>query len=233
MPIDYPPIEPPSRLGTLAELRTPVDLLLSAGHWFRLPTGPAPTPRTVLLIPGFGASGRSMTLIARHLRRGGHHVHDWGLGRNSGDVPRLTDRILARAAVLAAEAGGPIVAVGWSLGGYLAREAARDRPDLFERVVTLGSPVIGGPKYTATARWYRDRGHDVDEIERRVAERYLTPLRVPVVAIYSRRDGVVAWEACIDRWSPEVTHVEVSETHIGLGLSPRTVGLVGRAVAGA
>ena len=233
MPISYPPIEPPSRLGALSELRTPLDLLASAGRWLALPRQPAPAPRTVLLVPGFGASERSMALIRGHLRRLGHRVHDWGLGRNTGDVPRLRDALEARARGLADAAGEPVVAVGWSLGGYLAREAARDRPDCFRRIITLGSPVIGGPKFTAAASWYRDRGFDVDAIERKVAGRYVNPLCVPVVAIYSKRDGVVAWQACLDRWSPDVRHVEVSETHVGLGLSPRSIGIIDSEVDGA
>jgi hypothetical protein len=100
-------------------------------------------------------------------------------------------------------------------------------------VITLGSPVVGGPKYTVTARWYRERGFDVDHIEQVVAARYETPLEVPVVAIYSKRDRVVAWEACIDRWSPDVRHVEVSATHVGLGISARVVSVVADEVASA
>jgi pimeloyl-ACP methyl ester carboxylesterase len=118
------------------------------------------------------------------------------------------------------------VLVGWSLGGYIAREYAREHPDEIRKVVTLGSPVVGGPRYTATAGWYRSQGHDLDEIERTIAERYATPLRVPVTAIYSRRDGVVAWRACIDKWSPRVRHIEVSETHVGLGFAPRVLAIV-------
>ena len=57
-------------------------------------------------------------------------------------------------------------------------------------------------------------------------QRYATPLRVPVTAIYSQRDGIVAWQACLDRWSPEVRHVVVDETHLGLVLSPHVLSLV-------
>jgi pimeloyl-ACP methyl ester carboxylesterase len=128
------------------------------------------------------------------------------------------------------QAGEKIVLVGWSLGGYLAREFAREHPALVRRVVTLGSPVIGGPRYTATARKYAAQGHDLEELERAVASRYATPLSVPVTALYSKRDGIVAWRACIDRWSPEVTHVEVDETHLGLVLSPRTLQIVAREI---
>jgi thioesterase domain-containing protein len=100
------------------------------------------------------------------------------------------------------------------------------------KVITLGTPVIGGPRYTATARRYRAQGHDLDELERAVRSRYATPLTVPVTAVYSKRDGVVAWQACIDQWSPHVNHVEVDATHVGLILSPRVLEIVAAEIAG-
>lgn len=124
------------------------------------------------------------------------------------------------------ELGEPLVAVGWSLGGYLAREVAREIPDRFRKVITLGSPIIGGPRFTAAAGWYLSHGFDLDQIEREVADRYRTPLVVPVVAIYSKRDGIVSWEACIDRWSPGVRHIEVDSTHLGLAFSPQVLDIV-------
>jgi pimeloyl-ACP methyl ester carboxylesterase len=57
---------------------------------------------------------------------------------------------------------------GWSLGGVIAREAAREAPSLIRHVVTIGSPVFGGPKYTALARIYRARGVDLDAIEKAI-----------------------------------------------------------------
>ena len=69
-------------------------------------------------------------------------------------------------------------------------------------------------------------------VERTVAQRYEIPLRVPVAAIYSKRDGVVAWRACIDQWSPNVRHIEVSETHIGLAFSPRVLAIIADEIEG-
>lgn len=112
-------------------------------------------------------------------------------------------------------------AKGWSLGGYMAREVARDCPDLVKHVVTLGSPVVGGPKYTAVASAFGQSGESMDDIERLVEERYETPLSVPVTAIYSKADGVVAWQARIDDRSPNVEHVEIFSPHTGLGFSPQ------------
>jgi pimeloyl-ACP methyl ester carboxylesterase len=122
--------------------------------------------------------------------------------------------------------------VGWSLGGALAREVAREQPQWVERVVTLGTPVVGGPKYTTVGALYRRRGVDVDAIEREAAARDAAlPIRVPVHAIYSRRDGVVAWQACIDRTSPDVEHVEVASTHTGLGFDARVYALIAERLA--
>ncbi|MEM9555311.1 MAG: alpha/beta fold hydrolase [Acidobacteriota bacterium] len=212
-------IDPPGPFAPWRELRSPVDWLHLAATWRRLPNGPAPSPRTAVLLPGLGASPLSMSVLAQALRRREHTAVSWGLGRNGGNVPALLPRVVERFDDAAQRAGEPIVAIGWSLGGYLAREAARERPDLVRQLVTLGSPVVGGPSYTTVANWYRVRGYDLGSIRETVAERYATPLEVPVLALYSKRDGVVAWRACIDHWSPQVRHVEVDATHFSLGSS--------------
>lgn len=122
--------------------------------------------------------------------------------------------------------GQSVRLVGWSLGGNLAREVARERPDIVDQVITLGTPAVGGPKYTAVAEQYRRRGYDLDTIEAEVANRERTPIRVPVTAIYSRSDAIVTWQACLDRISPSVEHVEVATTHLGLGLSPEVYRII-------
>ena len=230
MTIEYDGLAPPTRRDTLQELRLPLDALRWAPQWFGLPRGRAAISRTVVLLPGFGAGPRSLVALRGHLRRRGHSASDWGLGRNTGRVPHLRDALRERISRLVRETGGPVTLVGWSLGGYIARELARENPDLVRRIVTLGSPVVGGPRYTATARWYASQGSDLEQMERAVKDRYAKPLRTPVVAIYSKRDGVVAWQACIDRWSPHVRNVEVDESHFGMGFAPDVLRIVAEEV---
>ena len=91
--------------------------------------------------------------------------------------------------------------------------------DVYKRQ-TLGSPVVGGPKYTAVAGAFASERGALDDIERLVDERYAVPLEVPVTAVYSRLDGVVSWQACIDHYSPNVEHIEVTSSHAGFGFSP-------------
>ena len=185
----------------------------------------------VVVLPGFGASDNSTFVLRSYLGLLGYDARGWGLGRNAGDVRGYVLRMIELAQKLAAEHRIPVRLIGWSLGGVIARETARERPDLVARVVTLGSPVVGGPKYTLVAETYRRQGFDLDAIEAAVAERNRVPIRVPVTAIYSRYDGVVAWRACVDEASASAEHIEVVTTHLGLGFAPDVYRIIAQRLA--
>ncbi len=217
---------PPRRLALLLEpagLLEPLRLAARSKQLADLPRGDG---APVLVLPGFGTGDGATWALRRFLAYLEYDVQGWGLGRNHGRVPELLERIVEKLENFAAMRGRPIHLVGWSLGGYIAREAARERPDLVTRVITLGSPVVGGPKYTASHRYYARQGYDLDEIEATVAARDSVPLSVPVTAIYSKRDGVVTWQACIDRVNPGTEHFEVGASHLGLGLSPDVYSII-------
>lgn len=200
----------------------------------------------IIVMPGFGATDRSTWFLRRYLRKLDYRVEGWGIGRNlagrgliknldelsdrwdidrnlqhrgEGGVPALcdvaTDQVLARYA----EVQMPITLVGWSLGGYVAREVARECPSEVQAVITMGAPVIGGPKYTAAAKAFARMGQDLDWIEAEVAKREVKPIQQPITAIYSKSDAVVAWQAAIDHHSPNVKHIEVNVAHIGMGFN--------------
>lgn len=185
----------------------------------------------VLVLPGYGAGDISTIPLQMYLRFLGYRARGLGSSARSGDVPKLLLRAIKRIAELARKTGRRVHLVGWSLGGFLAREAARERPDLVRQIITLGTPVIGGPKYTALARAFERRGIDVEAIAARIEERNRLPLATPVTALYSRNDAVVAWEACIDSYCPRVEHIEVHTTHLGFGFSPEVYRLIARRLA--
>ncbi len=218
--------EAPRPLATLLELTAPAEF---ASLFLRLPelaTKPRGNGEPVLVFPGFGGGDGSTALLRRYLGFLGYRVDGWGLGTNRGDVPALLEELLGVVEERYREEGQPLRLVGWSLGGFLAREVARDLPECVERVITLGSPIIGGPRYTLTAPVYRLAGTDFDAIQAQIEERERVPLRVPVTSIYSRRDGIVHWEACIDHVSDCVEHFEVDASHLGMGLNPRVLGII-------
>lgn len=59
----------------------------------------------------------------------------------------------------------------------------------------------------------------LDKIEQAIEWRDQRVLELPITNIYSKNDGIVAWEACIDHKSPNVEHFEVHTSHLGLGIS--------------
>ena len=159
-----------------------------------------------------------MTPLRRYVTSLGHDARGWGFVRNRGDV-RGDVRRFARLVLERADADGTVALVGWSLGGVVAREVARRHPDAVRRVITFGTPVVGGTAHTVGARFARRE--DADRLAAYAEQRDRTdPIRVPVTVVLSRRDAVVDWRSCLDHHSLEVDHVEVGSTHLGMVVDP-------------
>lgn len=212
----------PLRAPTLAETvwreslagRELVRLPMRAAALRRSPRGDG---SPVLLLPGLGATDASLAPLRRFLDRLGHETHVLGAGRMTGDVGGTVGRVLERLGRLGADRR-PVALVGQSIGGVVAREVGREAPTLLRRIVTFGSPAVGGPEYTATrSRFAPD---ELRSIRETVAARRRIPIHVPITAIWSRNDGIVAPAACIDPDQPDVEHVEVTSSHLGMGFDP-------------
>jgi pimeloyl-ACP methyl ester carboxylesterase len=221
-------LKPPARWELLREGRVLFERLALSASLGRIEAAaPRGNGEPAMVVPGFATDDRWTARLREFLSTINYRVVGWGLGRNRGNVPKLIPAVIQQIERLVADRGVPLRLIGWSLGGYLAREAARERSDLIERVITLGAPVIGGPSYTASAPMYVRRGYDLDEIAATVVEREQKPIQAPVYAVYSRSDGVVAWRACIDRFdNPRVEHHEVRSSHLGMVNSPAVFRLV-------
>ena len=226
-------LQAPASSGAIREARGLIELPRLLLHFPLLARQPRGNREPVMILPGYGAGDGSTAILKIYLQLLGYRVRGWGLGRNLGKVADLLPRILKRLASFSRRSDHQTVTIiGWSLGGYLARELARERPDLVRQVITLGTPVVGGPKYTVVAESYRKRGIDIDAIAAEVEWRSnAARLEIPVLAIYSRADAMVAWQACIDRQTPSIEHIEVKTTHIGFGFSPDVYKIIARALA--
>lgn len=208
---------PPSTWTALGELGSGLDALRLAGAVPRLAGAPRGDGHLVVDIPGWRAPELSGAPLRSYLRRLGYDARGWGFGTNTGDPRRDVERLAARVLELVDAAGAPASLVGWSLGGVIAREVARRHPDAVRRVITYGTPVAG-PAHTTVARIFGEGPSDVEEVTRRLDAE--SPIRVPLTIMYSRRDGIVSWQACLDHASPQAEHVEVSSRHIGMGVDP-------------
>jgi pimeloyl-ACP methyl ester carboxylesterase len=131
-------------------------------------------------------------------------------------IPYLCTRAVLRIRALSEINESPLVLVGWSLGGLIAREAARELPSHVAHVITLGTPSIGGAKYTAAADSFRKNGIDLDWVERELKKRDQDPIQAAITIISAKYDGIIAKSASGDNISLQTNIVEVSCSHLGL-----------------
>lgn len=110
----------------------------------------------------------------------------------------------------------PVVLLGWSLGGYIAREVARENPEKVRHVITMGSPIVGGARFTVFGSRYKDQGVNVDWIEKKIEAKHQEKMPVNVTAIFSKSDGLVDWRSMIDKVNIDAVHWEVSCSHCGM-----------------
>lgn len=168
-----------------------------------------------MVFPGFGTDDRITAPLRRYLASRGHHVVGWGLGKNRGDVAGDIAAVRTQIEQFHHRTDGrPLTLIGWSLGGVFAREIARDDPDRIAQVITMATPVFGGPRFTRSANAYTVE--ELDEISATTERRNLIPIERPVTAFYSKRDGIVDWRTCLDDFSPHFSIIEVTSTHVGI-----------------
>lgn len=209
----------PRRAGLVGEVGTALQPWRLALKSRALLSAPRGNGRIAVAVPGWKAPEVTTAPLRGYLRSLGHDARSWGFGVNQGDVEAKRDEMIAKVRTLHACTGRPVNLLGWSLGGVVAREVARSAPEAVHRLVIYGSPVVGGPTHTAGVGAYA-----ADEVVRiRELQAHLDttdPITTPITAIFSRNDSVVDWRACIDRFSRDVTMVEVGSTHVGLGIDP-------------
>lgn len=181
------------------------------------PRGPEDGPK-VMVVPGFVANDRTTLGLQRALAAAGYRVTGWGMGLNKGVREDTLDRLAAR--IEAFGGGGKITLVGWSLGGVFARELAKVRPDLVEKVITLGSPFSGDMHANNVWRLYEwVAGHPVDDPPIKTVLSEKPP--VPTLAIWSRRDGIVSVRSARGLPGESDRQVELTCSHMGFGVSGR------------
>ena len=224
--LDTAAARPPSALLALTELPR------ALAEWGSLAATAAPlyaaAPKgdghPVLVLPGFMTSDTSTAVLRRFLKRLGYDARTWDLGRNLGPraIGREGEHLVAKLREIHERTGQKVSIVGWSLGGVMARLVARRAPDAVRQVITLGSPFAGSPRATNVWRLYEAMtGQKIDDPHTRgqLAES-ATPPPVPSTAIYSREDGVVAWQNCREPKSDLTENIEVHGSHCGLGVNP-------------
>lgn len=225
-------LAPPNRALRFLEARAPLEAasLVPLSPW--LLAQPRGDGRQVMVLPGFGANDTAMWPLRRYLRALNYDALPWGLGVNKGRPFEAAERVAEQVEAVRTP-GQAITLVGWSLGGVIARLVARARPEAVREVITFGTPVEGGPKYTATGSTFAERREiDLDGYEQRVHGVNSEGVSCPLTVIYSRSDGIVQWRAAVDRYNSHVQHVRVPGSHLGLAVNPAVWRVIARKLAG-
>jgi len=213
------PAAAPSRELLLLEVRALWELGAFFAAYPLLRLGPRGDGHPVMVLPGMAADDRSTRALRSLLKDLGYDAHGWGLGPNHGPRPGVEDALRARLSELAGRHRRKVSLIGWSLGGIFAREIARHAPHEVRSVITLGSPFAGVPRASNAWRLYeRLSGRPAGEAGRRAQMRMAPP--VPTTAIYTRSDGIVAWQGCREQPGPIAENIEVVGSHSGLGHNP-------------
>lgn len=201
----------------------------SAGRAVTVARPPAFPPREsvtpgagqgVLVIPGFLTGDSTTVRLRTFLWRSGYHAEGWQSGINLGPRSKPIERLKRRVEKLADLTGGKVVLTGISLGGVFAREVAKMMPERVVAVATLCSPVrLPVPTPLAPFVSALQRTFDKGLVEGALGEPVMPPQ--PLLAVYSRDDGVVDWRTCVPPERANVTALELpGAKHMTIGSNP-------------
>lgn len=220
------PVRPPSLLLALTELPRALSELgsLAPAALPLLAISPRGDGHPVMVLPGFITSDASTTVLRGFLEKLGYDALPWELGRNLGPraIGWMGERLVERVESAHRETGKRISLIGWSLGGVMARQVSRRLPQAVRQVITLGSPFAGSPRASNVWRTYETlTGQRIDDKNtREQLKESAAPPPVPSTAIYSREDGIVAWQNCMEPASAHTDNIQVHGSHCGLGVNP-------------
>ena len=187
---------------------------------------PSGDGHSVVVCPGFLTSDTATGLLRRFLRSKGYNVYGWNLGRNLGPGPEggKIDLLADWVVRVFRQSRRKVSLVGWSLGGVMARELAKQMPDTIRQVITLGSPITGQPEASTIAWIYERVAGPLDaaspEMQLLLERLHIPPEHVPSTAIFTKTDGIVPWRGCIEPPREHTDNIEVFASHCGLGVNP-------------
>jgi len=175
----------------------------------------------VIVFPGFMASDNSTKPLRAFLDSIGYNSYGWDVGRNYGN-PDTIEELTEMVEYLYRSHLKKVSIIGWSLGGIYARQVAKELPHITRQVITLGSPFSGIDKPNNAVWMYNliTGGKGISQIDPNYLKEIPLSAPVPTTAIYSREDGVVPWQACMEIESHIHQNVRVRGSHFGLGVNP-------------
>ena len=184
----------------------------------------------VVVFPGFLTGDWATKDLIAWLAKVGYDARGWGPGSNWGPSTFALKRCETLLDEACERIGRKATLIGRSLGGLYARELAKDAPEKVVRVITLGTPVKF-PIATPLSPFADALSGNFDAgFAKRVGDLPRNPT-VPVTAIYSRKDGIVPWRACLIEESATSENIEVDSPHTIMGSNPQAMRVIAERLA--
>lgn len=186
--------------------------------------------KTIVTVPGLMGADGSTAIIRKYLRSLGYTCYGWDQGRNLGLHVNVEEKFEEYLEELVEVHQRPISLIGHSLGGLYSREMAKRRPDLINNVITLGSP-FNHPDFYAHAAirvLYEILNGEASVSDYELIQQLKIPPTCPTHCLYSKKDGVVHWNSCLqENPPPHVENVEVLGSHMGMGHNALILYMIG------
>ena len=218
----------PHLLKTLAEMRAIAEI----GGFFAIrrslqKRSPRGDGHPVMVLPGFMTSDSFTGSLRRFLGKLGYDPHPWGQGTNLGLRDQTCHSIEQRLASIHKATGHRVSLIGHSLGGVYVRCIAQRQPQHVRQIITLGTPFNAAFENQeldspggALARAYEQLNADAKDDQLPNSTMMCFPPPLPSTSIYSKGDGIVGWEHCVDIASANTESIRVPGSHTGMSHNP-------------
>ena len=189
----------------------------------------------VLVLPAFLTGDWFTEPLRKFLKKLGYFTYGWNMGLNIGPTPRILKGVEHRLEQINKHHNCKVTLIGHSLGGTMARELAKKRPDIIRDIILLASP-IRFPMTSYMLPIYRlfSACHKQEykmENYHSLSLNSSTPPLVPVTAIFSRQDGIVSWRSCLEVPGLNRENIETDVAHTTMIRNPKVWSIITNSLA--
>ena len=220
--MDESKIKLPSIARMIAEPFGLTELVNVIPAWGILESLPNGNGEPVMVIPGLTTNDISTTIVRKFLKFKGFNVYGWELGVNIKYSDSLEEKLIKRIDDIYQKHQQKVSIIGWSLGGITMRLLAKHEPKNIKQLIALGAPVAKITGATNVTWWYQLLTQEkTEDFNQQWAKDISAKPTMPSTSIYSKTDGMVSWEYCMD-WEtgPQTQNIEVLCNHLGFGMTP-------------
>ena len=199
----------------------------------RSPRGFKSDGHPVIIFPGMATGATAVSPLRRYCEDLGYAAADWGWGLNAGpqgDMERWLAELTRHIADMLEPFEQTATLIGWSLGGIYAREVGKKLAPKVRQIVTLGTPFNAADDHTRVGWIYQLLNGNAPALTTQLSTQLRSAPPIPTTSIYSRSDGVVAWQTCLHdelaKQQGQVEDIEVNGSHLGLGWNNKALRVI-------